>query len=1092
MDKNDDASYTLVTPTTRRNFGNTVESLTNLVETYLKRDFCEEVDQLKEEGVESYQENLKTNFDKGLSSSENFDSRIEFYGSNKKPEPELDSFCMLCLEPLSDKINIILLVLGIASLIIGATGEHPSYGWVEGFAILLVVFIIVMVSSTMNYSKQNKFKELQQIHKNRAGISIIRDGEKQFLHPEEVLVGDIIMLATGDIIPCDGIVLQSHSLLVNEAALTGENDLMHKENLKHCSKIRRQMKKVAKENDMTPNKHDVPSPIVISGTSVAQGTAKIVSIAVGPNSKEGRISELAEQEVGNTPLEEKLDDVADKISLVGLGAGLFALVALYLRFFIRLGMDDYEWKGRSNITELIGYFLLAFTVVAVAIPEGLPLAVTICLAYSVKKMQKDNNLVKKLPACETMGGVDMVCSDKTGTLTQNMMVLKRFGCFFGKNDINALDEEKLHKLFARSGDFFKLLKEGVSLCTEARVEAKENPADNGVVVEKDVGSQTELAVIKMLRKIPDNNDDYLKIRKTYEESVLKINPFSSERKKSSIVVQRPDGARRVYVIGAPDFIIKHCTHGIDLEMNIHSVGEEEQLNFIRIQEDMAKFGLRTLSIAFRDLESDESVDEVNQKNHPILESKELIVIGVFGIYDPPRPGVDTAIAKCNRAGIRVRMVTGDNAKTAEAIAREINITTEFSRVMEGPRFNELVGGVMCSKCTTEKECECPRQGKDAREDVVKDFEAFKEIIETIDVLARSAPEDKYTMVTGLKQMGHVVAVTGDGTNDAPALRKADVGFAMGIAGTEYARQAADIILVDDNFGSIVKAAIWGRGIYDNIQKFIQFQLTVNVVAVVCAIVGAITIQQSALTAVQMLWVNMIMDSMASLALATEEPTEGVLDRKPQDPNEFIATPLMFKHIFGQAICMLALIFAYLFDGENMFIEYEHNKDILTNPDNSDFVCSGRLYDFNSGEDYKRYVDDYGPSRHLTYLFNIFIWFQIFNEFNARRIRDEINFLQGITKSSMFIIIFFITAGVQILIVEVGSWAFFVSKYGLTVEQWFTCIAWGFVPIPFRFFLLLIPGFGRKKLKAPKKSTTHLTSSIHGGSAKRKFSSSYKF
>ncbi|OMJ78807.1 hypothetical protein SteCoe_21289 [Stentor coeruleus] len=1082
MDKND-ASRTLVSATTRRNFGNTVESLIDLVETYLKRDFSEDIDKLRKEGIECYQENLKTNFDKGLSSSDEFESRIEFYGSNKKPEPELDSFCKLCLEPLSDKINIVLLILGVASLIIGAAGEHPEYGWVEGFAILLVVFIIVMVSSTMNYSKQNKFRELQQIHKNRAGISILRDGEKNFLHPEEVLVGDIVMLATGDIIPCDGIVLQSHSLLVNEAALTGENDLMHKEDLKHCNKIRRQMLKVAKENDMTPNKHDIPSPIVISGTSVAQGTAKIVSIAVGPNSKEGRISELAEQEVGNTPLEEKLDDVADKISLIGLGAGLFALVGLYLRFFIRLGMEEYEWEGKSSITELIGYFLLAFTVIAVAIPEGLPLAVTICLAYSVKKMQKDNNLVKKLPACETMGGVDMICSDKTGTLTQNMMVLKRFGCFFGRNDIKALDEEKLHKLFARSHDFFNLLKEGVSLCTEARVEAKENPADNGAIVEKDVGSQTELAVIKMLRKIPDKNDDYLNIRKNFEESILKINPFSSERKKSSIIVERPDGTKRVYVIGAPDFIIKHCSHGIDLEMNIHSVGEEEQLNFIGIQEDMAKFGLRTLSIAFRDLESDEPIDEVNQKGHPVLESKDLVVIGVFGIYDPPRPGVDIAIAKCNRAGIRVRMVTGDNAKTAEAIAHEINITSDFSRVMEGPKFNDLVGGVMCSECTTEKVCECPRQGKDAREDVVKNFEVFKEIIESIDVLARSAPEDKYTMVTGLKQMGHVVAVTGDGTNDAPALRKANVGFAMGIAGTEYARQAADIILVDDNFGSIVKAAdiilvddnfgsivkaaVWGRGIYDNIQKFIQFQLTVNVVAVICAIVGAITIQQSALTAVQMLWVNMIMDSMASLALATEEPTEEVLDRKPNDPNEFIATPLMFKHIFGQAICMIALIFAFMYDGENIFREFEDNDKICRNPDNHDFVCSGRLYKIDSGDDYKEFLYDLGPSRHFTYIFNIFVWFQIFNEFNARRIRDEINFLQGITKSAMFISVFFITAAVQILIVEVGSWAFFVSKYGMTVEQWFTCIAWGLVPIPFRFFLLLIPGFGKKKIKALK-------------------------
>ena len=1081
MDKEkEELTYTMVSPKGQQSFGVTAENLIELVEKYLKRNFCEEVEFLKDDGVEAYETSLNTNFSVGLISEANHAARIEAFGQNKKEEEELTSYLTFCWEALGDHIIIILSILGIVSLAVGATGSNPSYGWVEGFAILVAVCVVVFVSATMNYSKQGKFKELQELHRSRNGVSILRDGKWALLHPEEILVGDIISLDTGCVIPADGILIKANALQVTEAALTGENDLVQKETLEVCKKHRRHLLKAMKDNpDLKENKHDIPSPIVISGTSVAQGTGVFVAIAIGENSKEGRLAGLSEQEDEATPLENKLEDVAEKISLVGLLAGVIALVALFLRFFIRLGMGTFPWQGKDSITELIGYFLIAFTVVAVAIPEGLPLAVTISLAYSVGKMQKDQNLVKKLAACETMGGVNMICSDKTGTLTQNKMVLNRFSLGIVKSEKNSTySVENLPKLFSRNAAFFELLKEGISLTTTARIEGEDK---------KEVGSQTELAIIKTLIEISSN--DYEKIRKQYESNILVQNPFSSERKKSSIVVERPDGVRRIYVTGAPDFVIKGCKYGVDFELKKYKLGEVEHLNFIKIQEEMAKFGLRTLTIAYRDLKEHKDINEKDNKNHPALENKNLTVLGIFGIYDPPRPKVDVAIAKCKQAGIRVRMVTGDNAITAEAIAREIGITTDFSRVMEGPEFDRRVNGIICQKCEI-KVCDCPRSGEDARVDVVGNFEAFKEIIEEIDVLARSAPEDKYTMVTGLKQQGHIVAVTGDGTNDAPALKKANVGFAMGIAGTEYARQAADIILVDDNFSSIVRACVWGRSIYDNIQRFIQFQLTVNVVAVVSCIVAAITIEQSALTAVQMLWVNLIMDALASLALATETPTDEVLDRNPQNPNEFIVTSLMFKHIFGQAFCQLTLLFIFIFDGENIFREFViGNQKILTNPDNHDFVCSGRLYDFASGDDYQKYVSEFGPSRHFTYIFNIFIWFQLFNEINARKINDEIWVFNGFNRARMFIVIWLITACAQIIIIEVGYWAFYVNEYGLSVEQWFTCIAWGIVPIIWRFALLLIPGFKDKKIKQPAKSTSHLVGSIHKGSSR--LSASYK-
>jgi Ca2+ transporting ATPase len=1087
-----------------REFDVDPQEFISLVDLYIGRTFAEEIDKIGKKGVDRYQKGLKTDLSVGLSNNEDFSARIRELGTNKKEDPELPTFWDICWETLTDKINIILLILGIASLIIGATGEHPEYGWVEGFAILVVVAIIVFVSGTVGYSKIKKFKELQETHKNRARITVKRSDKPVSLHPSEILVGDLVFLDTGDVIPADGIVLKSYSLLINEAAITGENDLMPKENHSDCRRLKRKFEKASKKNDLlNPEKHSLPSPIVISGTTVAQGTAWILIIAVGLNSKEGRISELAEQEEENTPLEVKLDDVTEKVSLVGLGAGIVALVALYIRFFIQVGEDKVHGSGDDIARECISYFLLAFTVVAVAIPEGLPMAVTICLAYSVKKMQKDNNLVKKLAACETMGGADQICSDKTGTLTQNKMILKRLACFTSKSEIHSHDQENLEKLFSRCPGFLEQLKEGVCLCTSARIEEK-----NGEEV--DVGAQTELAIIKCLRNLSSDKEEYLAIRKSFELNIVKVNPFSSERKKSSIIIQREEG-RRAYVIGAPEFILKHCEKGLDLELNSHKFEKVQEEEFLRIQADMANFGLRTLALAYRNIhDSDEEIiDAVDLHKHPLVESEKLSIIALFGIYDPPRKEVPEAVKLCAAAGIKVRMVTGDNPATAFAISREVGITYSSERVIEGAKFNYLVGGVMCDKCKDKLDipdpeskkhietyngdkivCKCPRRGNDSRNDVIVDFEKFKEIIQDIDVVARCAPEHKYTIVTGLKQMGHVVAVTGDGTNDAPALRKASVGFAMGIAGTEYARHAADIILVDDNFGSIIKAVIWGRGIYDNIQRFIQFQLTVNVVAVISCIVGAITIQQSALTAVQMLWVNMIMDSLASLALATEEPTRQVLYRAPQKADVFIVTPLMFKHIFGQSFAMITLIFLYMFMGDRFLPEYD-DGDHMQNHDYPGFVVSGRMYHYNGDDDYKSYYNHYGPSRHFTYIFNIFIWFQLFNEINSRRINDEIFPFVGMAKAKLFIGVWFITAGIQVLIVQVGSYAFKVSKKGLSVEQWFICIAWGTVPLFWRFVLLIIPGFKDKKIKAPEISESHHATSIHGKGPKRHFSSSYK-
>jgi Ca2+ transporting ATPase len=505
---------------------------------------------------------------------------------------------------------------------------------------------------------------------------------------------------------------------------------------------------------------------------------------------------------------------------------------------------------------------------------------------------------------------------------------------------------------------------------------------------------------------------------------------------------------------------------------------------MRIQEiinETNSKGMRTICLAYKELPKEIDVDEHDSNGHPAVESNDLIYIGIVGIRDPVRAEVPDAVAKCFRAGIRVRMVTGDNEITARAIAKDCKIiqNDDPSRVIRGPDFYNKIEGVVCNKCRT-KECDCPRTKKQAdalgvkeiREDVVGNFEAFKEIIVNIDVMARSRPEDKYALVTGLGMMNHVVAVTGDGTNDAPALRKASIGFAMGIAGTELAKETADIILLDDNFSSIVNAVKWGRNIYDNIRKFIQFQVTVNVVAVTTAIVGAVTIKQSPLTAVQMLWVNLIMDTFASLALATEEPTDQLLDRKPHKRDEYIVSRKMWKHIFGQAILQLAIIFTILYAGEFFLPEFGSGENILYHDDNDETVRSGRNFEVDGDEDYKDLYGENGPSRHLTYIFNIFVLLQLFNMFNARRIHDELSIFEGLKKSYMFAFIWFLVLCLQILMVSVGSYAFSCHLEGLNWAQWLICIGFGILPLPWRLVLRKIPDgvfkeYGHKELDISK-------------------------
>ena len=1037
-------------------FNTQISELLVIVEAYRQRKLAEDIEAIeKEGGILAFEDKLKTSFKNGLSASDNHDERKKVFGDNRPAKDKPKSYLQICWEVLEDPILRVLSVSGLISLIIGATlDSHPAYGWIEGFAIIVAVAVVVNVTAVNDIQKQKKFKELKKRNRTGRVVTTLRDGIWTSMHPKHLLAGDIIKIENGITIPADGILIEASQIEVVEAAMTGENDNIKKVSYEEAFKLKEEYYLNNPviidtiKNSEEDRHHELPSPVVLSGTNLAEGVGIMIVIAIGKNSAEGRIFDLAERSDEQTPLQVKLTKVAGAVGKLGLICAVITLLALYLRFIIEIASDQISWDNGEHPLLLVKFLIIGITVLVVAIPEGLPLAVTISLAYSIKKMQNENNLVRKMHACETMGGADQICSDKTGTLTQNKMTVSEL--WIGGNHLNVESNPVNHSTFP--AEFLKILKETIFVNSTAYIDPEKGKQ----------GSKTEIAMIMLMKDL--GHSDCVESRKIYFERFNRVFPFSSKRKRSSIIITTEEGNLRIHVKGASEVVSGCCTDYLTIDGKSHLITNETRDTIQSVIQKMTENALRVIAISYRDLNIGTEIEKFDSSGFPELEKSNLTLIGLVGIRDPIRPEVPEAVKLCQKAGITVRMVTGDNKATARAIAKECFIISRDSQtVMEGKEFAGKTGGTVCKACKT-KVCPCPRNAKESkaqskpiREDVVADMEAFKEIVKNLAVLARSQPDDKYTLVTGLKQLDHVVAVTGDGTNDAPALSIADIGFAMGITGTEMAKESAGIILLDDNFKSIVRAVIWGRNIYDNIRSFLQFQITVNIVAVICAMVGAITIQQSPLTSVQLLWVNLIMDSFASLALATDPPTDEHLSRPPYKKTESIIEKRMWKHIIGQSIIQIILLFIMMYAGEYFLPEFGSGKRILYHED-SEFVRSGRMYNPDGTEDYKEFSDDpdIGPSRHFTYIFNIFVLLQLTNEVNSRKLRDELNVFGRIMMNKMFIGIWFFTFFMQVLIVSVGSYAFSCHVQGLTVEQWFICLAFSMISIGWRFVLLLIP------------------------------------
>lgn len=987
-----------------------MDDLKQLVDQWLQRETgSEEVDNLVARGgYEWLQRGLKTDIKNGIDES-TIAERESFYGNNKTDKIHLKTFWEHCKDALEDFILRILIVAGIADIVLEliiAEGER-EIAWIEGFAILVSVFIVTVVTALNNLKKEREFARLNEEAESGKKITIIRNG-KMLDHRgiDEVLVGDLIQIKSGMEVAGDGLVVEGFSLQLDESPMTGETKPMNKESIDNC--LRRKLDLQRTRGIDKLGHHDIPSPIILSGTKVLNGNGTMIVINVGRNSAIGKIKEImVSGEAELTPLQMKLEKIARDIGMFGLIAAVLIFVVLVLRWIIenslKGGVGWGRQTGAQHAFEVLQYFLISVTILVVAIPEGLPLAVTLSLAYSVKKMMQDNNLVRKLQACETMGGANIICSDKTGTLTRNEMYWTNF---WNGKEFKVFDAEKDAPL-----PYTEFVEPGTVdlLINVLAFNSLDDPRKKG-------GNPTEIALLRYLDKC---GLDVVQRRETAQKVFGA--PFSSDRKRMSTIIKTANGKHYAFIKGASEYMIEISNrfHSVETGQVTDLTPELKKLLEESI-EGMAKKALRTIGIAYKEVDPAQlNLDAPDERGIFEYEKNGFIIIGICGIKDIIRPEVPVSVLKCHKAGIDVKMVTGDNKITARAIAREVNIINDRNEhtavVLEGPEFLRRIGGIVCANCTTLEKCECVKnekeldkpenKGKKIRKDTIKNQDEFEKIWKNLSVLARSRPEDKYALVIGLRERGNVVAVTGDGTNDAPALSKADVGFAMGIAGTEVAKQAASILILDDNFSSIVQAVKWGRNIYDSIRKFLVFQLTVNVVAVITTFISAVILKEAILSTVQLLWINLIMDTLAALALATEPPSEELLDRQPYKKTDYIISPIMMKMILGQSAFQIAVLLIFVFLGEHFLFDVIGQRQLQPGKRT---IVTGRTIDGFDKHYYRQ------SSVHYTYNFNVFVMLTFFNFFSARILDNSFNIFKGLCRSTLLIVILIIIFVMQII------------------------------------------------------------------------------
>ena len=788
---------------------------------------------------------------KGLTDQEVLQNRQK-YGMNLLTPPKRPSIWKLYLEKFQDPVIKVLLVAAAFSLLISIIESE----YAETIGIFFAIFLATGIGFYFEYDANKKFDLLNAVGE-ETPVMVIRNGKVHEIPKKDIVVGDVVILNTGDEIPADGVLLEAVSLQVNESSLTGE--LM-----------------VNKTTDEAHFDEEAtyPSNSVMRGTTVTDGHGVMYVERVGDATEIGKVARQAtEQSQEQTPLNLQLTKLANLIGKVGFTIAtltfvIFTAKDLYVHLNNTTITDWHQWLEIARI--VLKYFMMAVTLIVVAVPEGLPMSVTLSLALNMRRMLKTNNLVRKMHACETMGAITVICTDKTGTLTQNLMQV-----YDAK-----LDESQKN-----------LIAEGIATNSTAFLEEKE-----GEGKPSGVGNPTEVALLLWLN---EQGMDYISLRN--QAKTVNQLTFSTERKYMATLVDSSVlNTRVLYVKGAPEIVMGKC----NLEESRVKQYNEQLLAY-------QNQAMRTLGVAYKVIPENSSTDCAE-----LVKEGGLTFMGIFAISDPIRPDVPDAVKKCQSAGIRVKIVTGDTPGTATEIARQIGLWTS-----EDTERNRITGVEFAA---------------------LSDEEALERVVD-LKVMSRARPMDKQRLVQLLQQKGEVVAVTGDGTNDAPALNHAQVGLSMG-TGTSVAKEASDITLLDDSFHSIATAVMWGRSLYKNIQRFIVFQLTINVVALLSVLLGAFLGTELPLTVTQMLWVNLIMDTFAAMALASIAPSMDVMNEKPRKRTDFIISPAMRNNIFGVGAGFLIVLMGLLACFKNM-------------PGGMDV-------------------------HHLTVFFTIFVMLQFWNLFNA--------------------------------------------------------------------------------------------------------------
>ena len=788
---------------------------------------------------------------KGLTDQEVLQNRQK-YGMNLLTPPKRPSIWKLYLEKFQDPVIKVLLVAAAFSLLISIIESE----YAETIGIFFAIFLATGIGFYFEYDANKKFDLLNAVGE-ETPVMVIRNGKVHEIPKKDIVVGDVVILNTGDEIPADGVLLEAVSLQVNESSLTGE--LM-----------------VNKTTDEAHFDEEAtyPSNSVMRGTTVTDGHGVMCVERVGDATEIGKVARQAtEQSQEQTPLNLQLTKLANLIGKVGFTIAtltfvIFTAKDLYVHLNNTTITDWHQWLEIARI--VLKYFMMAVTLIVVAVPEGLPMSVTLSLALNMRRMLKTNNLVRKMHACETMGAITVICTDKTGTLTQNLMQV-----YDAK-----LDESQKN-----------LIAEGIATNSTAFLEEKE-----GEGKPSGVGNPTEVALLLWLN---EQGMDYISLRN--QAKTVNQLTFSTERKYMATLVDSSVlNTRVLYVKGAPEIVMGKC----NLEESRVKQYNEQLLAY-------QNQAMRTLGVAYKVISENSSTDCAE-----LVKEGGLTFMGIFAISDPIRSDVPDAVKKCQSAGIRVKIVTGDTPGTATEIARQIGLWTS-----EDTERNRITGVEFAA---------------------LSDEEALERVVD-LKVMSRARPMDKQRLVQLLQQKGEVVAVTGDGTNDAPALNHAQVGLSMG-TGTSVAKEASDITLLDDSFHSIATAVMWGRSLYKNIQRFIVFQLTINVVALLSVLLGAFLGTELPLTVTQMLWVNLIMDTFAAMALASIAPSMDVMNEKPRKRTDFIISPAMRNNIFGVGAGFLIVLMGLLAFFKNM-------------PGGMDV-------------------------HHLTVFFTIFVMLQFWNLFNA--------------------------------------------------------------------------------------------------------------